>query len=86
MLQHLPELQSPAASFIAAPVMFLLSAGLNWLARRVRETVPWCGGKKKIDGMKAIRKSDGHGAICAYLVDVNLLYVYIYIYYLCVNV
>ena len=26
--------------------MFLLSAGLNWLARRVRETVPWCEANK----------------------------------------
>lgn len=40
VLQHLPWLRdSPGASFVAAPAMFLLAAVLNWCARRVREGV-----------------------------------------------
>lgn len=40
VLQHMPWLRdSPGASFVAAPAMFLLAAVLNWCARRVRERV-----------------------------------------------
>ena len=42
VLQHMPWLRdSPGASFVAAPAMFLLAAVLNWCARRVRERAAW---------------------------------------------
>lgn len=38
VLQHFPGIaDSPAASFVAAPIMFLWCVGLNWCARRLRE-------------------------------------------------